>query len=88
MRTSNNITPRANMGTHYPSKEHTSSRTNKDGKKYVIDYIPGREKNTWVREKTKVPDVMWTWVGHVSRIRDNRWTLCITTWKPYERKIY
>ena len=22
----------------------------------------------------------------VSRIRDNRWTLRITTWKPYERK--
>ncbi|KAK2184814.1 hypothetical protein NP493_252g05078 [Ridgeia piscesae] len=24
--------------------------------------------------------------GHVSRIRDNRWTLRITTWKPHERK--
>ena len=52
-----------------------------------------RKTNIWVREKTKVTDVIeqvrrrkWTWV-HVSRIRDNRWTLRITTWKPYERKI-
>ena len=48
--------------------------------------------NIWVREKTKVTDVIeqvrrrkWTLAGLVSRIRDNRWTLRITTWKPYER---
>ncbi|KAK2190367.1 hypothetical protein NP493_82g00031 [Ridgeia piscesae] len=47
-----------------------------------------RKTNIWVREKTKVTDVIeqvrrrkWTWAGHVSRIRDNRWTLRITTWK-------
>ena len=28
----------------------------------------------------------WIWAGHVSRIRDTRRTLRITTWKPYERK--
>ncbi|KAK2175674.1 hypothetical protein NP493_715g01010 [Ridgeia piscesae] len=51
------------------------------------------KSNIWVREKTKVTDVIeqvrrrkWTWAGHVSRIGDNRWTLNITTWKPYERK--
>ena len=33
-----------------------------------------RTSNTWVREKTYV------------RIRDNRWTMRSTTWKPYERK--
>ena len=38
-----------------------------------------RKTNMWVREKTKVTDVIeqvrrrkWTWAGHVSRIRDNR----------------
>ena len=53
-----------------------------------------RQTNIWVREKTKVTDVIelvrrrkWTWAEHVSRIRNNRWTLRITTWKPYERKI-
>ena len=52
-----------------------------------------RKTNIWVREKTKVTDVIeqvrrrkWTWAGHVSRIRDNRWTLRITTGKPYARK--
>ena len=39
-----------------------------------------RKANIWVREKTKVTDVIeqvrrrkWTWAGHVSRILDNRW---------------
>ena len=52
-----------------------------------------RKSNIWVKEKTKVTDVMervrrreWTWAGHVSRIRDNRWTLRITIWTPYKRK--
>ena len=50
-----------------------------------------RKRNIWVREKTKITHVMeqvirrkWTWAGHV--IRDNRWTLRVATWKPYERK--
>ena len=45
-----------------------------------------RRTNIWVRENTKVTDVTeqvrrrkWTWAGHVSRIRDNRW-------KPYQGK--
>ena len=49
--------------------------------------------NTWVREKMKVTSVIehvgtrkWIWAGHVSSIRDSRWTLRITTWKPYERE--
>ena len=52
-----------------------------------------RKTNIWVREKTKVTDVIeqvrgrkWTWAGHVSRTRDNRWTSRITTWKLYEGK--
>ena len=53
----------------------------------------GRQTNIWVREKIKVTRVIeqvkrrkWTWAGHVSRIRDNRSTLRITSRKPYERK--
>ena len=41
-----------------------------------------RKTNIWVREKTKVTSMIeqvrrrkCTWAGHVSRIRDNRWTL-------------
>ena len=54
-----------------------------------------RKTNIWVIEKTKVTDVIeqvrrrkWTWAEHVSRIRDNRWTSRITTWKTYERKTH
>ncbi|KAK2154453.1 hypothetical protein NP493_2190g00019 [Ridgeia piscesae] len=48
-----------------------------------------RKTNIWVREKTKVTDVIeqvrrrkWAWAGHVGRIRDDRWTLSINIWKP------
>ena len=45
----------------------------------------------FVTEKTLVTDVIkqvrkWIWAGHVSRIRDNRWTLRITNWKHCRRK--
>ena len=47
-----------------------------------------RKTNIWVRENIKVTYVIeqvrrqkWTWAGHVSRIRDNRWTLHITNWQ-------
>lgn len=52
-----------------------------------------RKTNDWVREKTKVTDVIttvrrlkWTWAGHISRIQDNRWTSRITSWRPYDGK--
>ena len=50
-----------------------------------------RKTNTWVREKTKVTDVIESVrrrnrAGVVSRIRDNRLTLRITNRKRYERK--
>ena len=52
-----------------------------------------RKTNTWVRAKTEVTDVIkttrrlkWSWAGHISRRKDDRWTKRITTWKPYGRK--
>ena len=52
-----------------------------------------RKTNIWVREKTQVTDVIeqvrrrkWTWAGHVRKIRDNRWTLDITSCKTMTRK--
>ena len=44
MCTSSNDIRRRNMGTHHPSKEQASSRTNKDGKEYVKHHIPGQKK--------------------------------------------
>ena len=81
------------MGTHHPCIEQASSRTNKDGNECVIITYWDRKANVWLRKEAKVTYVieqarrrMWTWAGHVSRIRDNRWTLRITNWKTYETK--
>ena len=50
-----------------------------------------RKKNTWVREQTKLEDILtiikrrkWSWAGHVMRRTDNRWTTRITEWQPRE----
>ena len=52
-----------------------------------------RKTNTWVRAKTGFTDVIkttrrmkWSWAGHISRLKDDRRTKRITTWKPYGRK--
>ena len=49
-----------------------------------------RETNIWVRERTKVIDIIntvrkikWSWAGHINRLKDDRWTSRITTWRPY-----
>ena len=52
-----------------------------------------RRTNIWVRERTKVIDIMytvrkmkWSWAGHIIRLKDNRPTSRVTTWRPYEKK--
>ena len=47
--------------------------------------------NEWVRSKTKVRDIMyvikarkWTWVRHLARFQDNRWTYQVTDWRPMD----
>ena len=91
MHTSSNDIRRENLGTHHPCKEQASSRKTKMERRMLN--ITYRDRKNNHLGKTKVTDVTghvrrqkWTWAGHVSRIRDNRWTLHITNWKPYERK--
>ena len=86
IRTSSHDIQRGNVGTHQPRKEQARSRTNKDGKEYVIHHIPGQKNKQDKRMIKHVRRWKCTWVGHVSKIQDNRWTMRITTWKPYERK--
>ncbi|KAI5739732.1 hypothetical protein M8J77_022721 [Diaphorina citri] len=50
-------------------------------------------KNTEIRERTKVKDVVEViygnkkrWAGHVARFKDNRWTLRSTDWYPRGNK--
>ncbi len=48
-----------------------------------------RKRASWIREPTKVEGILmtiknkkWTWVGHVMRRLDNRWTTRVTEWQP------
>ena len=71
MRTSSNDIRRGNMGTHHPSKEQASSRTNKVGKEYVQHHIPEQKNKHLGLRKTKITDEIeqvrrrkWTWAGY------------------------
>ena len=53
-----------------------------------------RRTNIWVRERKKLIDIIytvrkmkWSWAGHINRLKDDRWTLLATTWRPYDKKI-
>ena len=48
--------------------------------------------NIWVRERTKVIDIIntvrkmkWSRAGHIHRLKDDRWTSRVTTWRPYDK---
>ena len=52
-----------------------------------------RRTNIWVRERTKLIDIIytvrkmkWSWAGHINRLKDDRWTSRISTWRPYDKK--
>ena len=51
--------------------------------------IRDKQKNTTIRNKTKVKDIIekikemkWRWAGHIARQKDNRWTIKTTEWQP------
>ena len=52
-----------------------------------------RRTNIWVRERTKLIDIIytvrkmkWSWAGHINRLKDDRWTSRVTIWRPYDKK--
>ena len=52
-----------------------------------------RRTNIWVRERTELIDIIytvikmkWSWVGHINRLKDVRWTSHVTTWRPCDKK--
>ena len=72
----------------------TKQAQNKMERSMVNITYKDRRTNIWVRERTKVTDIMytvrkvrWSWAGHINRLKDNRWTSRATTWRPYDRKI-
>ena len=47
--------------------------------------------SSWIHSKTGIADVIHQictnkhgWAGHVSWLKDNRWTTCMTEWCPQE----
>ena len=55
--------------------------------------LQNRKSTSWIRLKTGVTDIIhqicgnkhW-WAGHVSWLKDNRWTKCMTEWCPWDHK--
>ena len=52
-----------------------------------------RKTNIWVRERTKVIDIIsnvrtmkGSWAGYTNRLKDDQWTSPVTTWRPYYKK--
>ena len=52
-----------------------------------------RNTNISVRERTTViymisnaRKMKWSWAGHTNRLKDDRWTLRVTTWRPYDKE--
>ena len=52
-----------------------------------------RKSNSWLRERTKIRDIMftvknskWRWAGHVCRQEAERWTRKTTEWRPWYGK--
>ena len=52
-----------------------------------------RRTNIWIRERTKLIDIIytvrkmkWSWAGHINRLKDDRWTSRVTTWRPCDKK--
>ena len=65
------------LDTDQTSTEQTCSRTDKNGKKYYMLNITykDRKNNIWVRERTKVIDIIsnvskikWSWARHINRL--------------------
>ena len=72
--------------------KRAAAHTN-NGKKYAQHHIQYRKTIIWVRGRTKVIDIIntvrkmiWSSAGHINRLKDDRWTLRVTTWRPYDKK--
>ena len=78
------------LDTDQTSTEQTCGRTDQNGKKYAQITYKDRMTNIWVRERTKLIDIIytvrkmkWSWAGHINRLKDDRWT---STWRRYDKK--
>ena len=78
---------------HCPNKHRTNLRPHRPKWKEVCITYKDRRTNIWVRERTKLIDIIytvrkmkWSWAGHINHLKDDRWTSRVTTWRPYDKK--
>ena len=78
--------------THKTSTEQTCGRTDTIERSMLNITYSDRHTNKWAREGTKVVGrpiigsvrkMKWSWAGHINRLKDDRWTSRVTTWRPY-----
>ena len=50
--------------------------------------LKDRNRNTTIRQRARVTDIVqyvtntkWKWAGHITRMKDNRWTIRSTEWQ-------
>eukprot|EP00794_Sanderia_malayensis_P008022 gene8022-8881_t len=74
--------------------EHKLQTTQRSMERMMTGYSRrDRKTNVWIREQSKVKDVIttaksikWRWAGHVARMDDERWTQLTTEWQPIHGK--
>ena len=70
--------------------ERKLQTTQRSMERMMLGYTRRDHKtNKWIREQTKVKDVLttakrnkWRWAGHLGRITDERWSKLTTEWQP------
>ena len=83
-----------NLDTDQTSTEQTCGRTDQNGKKYAQHHIHREKDQHMCQGKDKTHrynlhcerKMKWSWAGHINRLKDDRWTSRVTTWRPYDKK--
>ena len=76
--------------TKQAQNKHAAAQTKMERSMLSITYTD-RRTNIWVRERTKLIDIIytmrkmkWSWAGHINRLKDDRWTSRVTAWRPFD----
>ena len=65
------VTPRVNLSFSFMSRFS----------RHLTDFIPIVIDIMYTVRKMK-----WSWAGHINRLKYDRWTSRVTTWRPYDKK--
>ena len=72
---------------HWPNKHRTNLRPHRPKSRRLLLHV------RLLSFITKLIDIIytvrkmkWSWAGHINRLKDDRWTSRVTTWRPYDKK--